>query len=188
MTHFTDIEVHRWRDAGPGEDRERIVAHLAECAECASRYAAAIRNRPLSTAPAPDAQQFAAVGRRFGRTRNQRIAPLAAAAAAVLLLVIAIPLMMHRETTPDLHLRGASVETFRSGRELVWASGVAAARYHVEIGDAGGIINIADTPKTRMPMPGNLKPGVEYWWTVTARDAQGRDIATSPRRTFTITK
>jgi anti-sigma factor RsiW len=186
MTHFTDIELHRWRDSGPGSDRERVIAHLAECAQCAARYAAAIRNRSLRAEPAADAAAFAAAGRRVPN-RRRWIAP-AAAAAAALMIVIAVPLMIHRDRTPDLHLRGASIETFRTNRELVWASGIAAAKYHVEIGDATGVIHVVDTPRTRIPMPAHLKPGVEYWWTVTARDAQGRSVAVSPRRTFTIAR
>jgi anti-sigma factor RsiW len=84
MNHLTDLEL---RNAA----RERIVAHLAECAECARRYADAIRNRPLEAEPATDVGDFAATGRRFARRRNPWIAPLAA--AAVLVIVIAIPLL-----------------------------------------------------------------------------------------------
>lgn len=48
MRPFTDIELQRWCESGPGQDRERVVAHLAECAACASHYAKAIRRHPLT--------------------------------------------------------------------------------------------------------------------------------------------
>ena len=174
MTHFNDIELHRWRDAGPGADRERIVAHIAECAECAARYAAAIRNRPLQAEPAKDAADFVAAARR----RPPRwIAPLAA--AAVLVIAVAIPLTMRHREQP-LQLRGTTIQTFASDTELAWASGIVAARYRVEI--SGGYQ--FETDKTRIAVP-QLAPGT-YTWTVTALDAQGKPLAVSPPRTLTI--
>jgi len=174
MTHFSDIELHRWRDSGPGTDRDRVIAHIAECADCASRYAAAIRNRPLQAEPANDGADFVHAARR----RPPRwVAPLAA--AAVLIIAIAIPLSMrHRE--PPLQLRGSGIQTFSSDSELAWASGIAAAKYRVEI--SGGYS--FETDKTRMAMP-RLPPG-NYTWSVTALDAQGKPLAVSPPRTLTI--
>jgi hypothetical protein len=174
MTHFTDIELHRWRDAGPGTDRERVIAHIAECAECAARYAAAIRNRPLQAQPANDGADFVALAR---RRAPKWVAPLAA--AAVIAIAVMVPLTMrHRE--PALQLRGGGIQTFSSETELAWASGVAAARYRVEI--SGGYQLVTD--KTRITIP-KLAPGT-YTWTVTALDAQGKPLAVSPPRTLTI--
>lgn len=174
MTHFTDIELHRWRDSGPGADRERVVAHLAECADCAARYAAAIRNRPLQAEPATDAADFIAAARR----RPPRwVAPLAA--AAVLVIAIAIPLSMRHHEEP-LQLRGTTIQTFSSDTELSWASGLTAAKYRVEISSGDQF----ETDKTQMPLP-KLAPGT-YTWTVTALDAQGKSLAVSPPRTLTI--
>jgi hypothetical protein len=186
MTHFTDIELHRWSQSGPGPDRERIVAHLAACADCARRHAAAIRNRPLQAEPAADAQEFAAAGRRVPK-RGRWVAPLAA--AAVLVIAVAIPIAMRRENTAnELHLRGGAIVTSTSGSDLVWSSGISAPRYRIEIADASGTIFSSLTDRTRMPRPPQLKPGVQYWWTVTALDAQGRPIMASPRRTLIISR
>ena len=176
MTHFNDIELHRWRDGGPGADRDRVIAHIAECRDCAARYAAAIRNRPLQADPARDGADFVSAARR----RPPRwVAPLAA--AALLVIAIAIPLSMrHRE--PPLQLRGTTIQTFSTDSELSWASGLSAAKYRVEISSGYRL----ETDKTRIALP-KLPPG-NYAWTVTAFDAQGRPIAVSPPRTLTIQK
>lgn len=182
MNHFTDIELHRWRDGGAHGDRERIVAHLAECPDCAARYASAIRNRPLDAQPAADAEEFAAAGRRFARPRNRWVAPLAA--AAVLIVVIAIPLM-RRETTNEIRVRGGSVTAFERDGQLAWSSGLAATSYRIEIRNASGVV-FSTTTSEPVTIP-KLAPG-EYTWSVTAFDAQGRPVAVSARRSLTIAK
>ncbi|HEX9500713.1 MAG TPA: zf-HC2 domain-containing protein [Thermoanaerobaculia bacterium] len=186
MNHFTDIELHRWRDSGPGADRERVVAHLAECADCASRYAAVIRTMPLRAEPAVEAQEFVAAGRRIA-SRRRWVAPLAA--AAVLAIAVAIPLMVHR-SEPTLHFRGSGVQALapqgaidQSEVEFVWSSGISATRYRLEVADAKGVINTKDAAES--PIRISLGPG-EYWWTVTALDSNGKPLTSSQRLTFTI--
>lgn len=189
MTHFTDIELHQWREIGPGNDRERMVAHLAICAGCARRYAAAVRARPLHAEGADDVQDFAAAGRRVP-TRGRWMTPLAA--AAVLIFAVAIPLAMRRQSTPELHFRGSGIRALAPqgdvdrGSEFIWSSSLAAARYRLEIRESNRVIYATDTDGTRLPMPAQLQPGVAYWWTVTALDDHGNRLASSPRRTFTI--
>ncbi len=182
VSHFTDLELRRWRDRGPGDDRERVIDHLASCGECAARYAAEIRNRPLQAEPAGDVESFVAAGRRFGR-RRRWIGSLAAA-AAVALIAVSIPLMMRRATTPTLHLRGSNIQTFASAKELAWGSGVAAVKYRVEIGSGAQVVRKIETTETRLPIT-PLPPGT-YWWQVSALDAQGRAAVTSLRQTLTI--
>ncbi|HJT18067.1 MAG TPA: hypothetical protein VJ853_11785 [Thermoanaerobaculia bacterium] len=172
MNHLTDIEL---RNAS----RDRIVAHLAECAECARRYAGAIRSRPLEAEPATDVEDFAATGRRFARRRNPWIAPLAA--AAVLVIVIAIPLL-RRESSRTPHLRSASVTAFERDGQLAWITGVAASKYRLEISNGYRV----ETDQTHVALPA-LKPGT-YSWTVTALDANGNAIASSPPQSLTIAK
>ena len=189
MNHFTDIELHRWRDAGPGADRERVVAHLAECADCAGRYAAAIRTMPLHAEPATEAQEFVAAGRRIA-TRRRWVAPLAA--AAVLAIAVAIPIAIREKTPAEagalLHFRGGGIQALapmgsidRSEVEFVWSSGVRATRYRLQVGNGNVITTETQSTQTRM----SLKPGT-YWWSVTALDERGKTITESQRLTFTI--
>lgn len=189
MRHFTDIELYRWRESSAGDDRSRIIEHLATCAECAGRYAAAIRNRPLRAEPEANVGDFVATGVRAHR-RQRWIVPLA---AAILIAVIAIPLEMRRsETTPELHFRGGGIQSFapegtvdRNAR-LVWSTSITAARFRITIGDSSGVIYATDTTQSSLLLPPRLWPGVEYWWTVTALDDRGHALASSPRRMFTI--
>ena len=195
MTHFNDIELRRWSDSGPGDDRPRIVSHIAECASCATRYADAIRNRPLRAEPADDVDDFAKAGRHFA-DRATWIRPLLIAAAAVI-VVLAIPVAMRRETTPsdsELHLRGGRVTALepsgeiadRSSIQFVWTSGVSASRFRVQVGHENTVVATRDVAASRWTMQERLPRGVTYWWTVTALDAQGRPLSLSERRTFTI--
>jgi hypothetical protein len=145
VTHFNDIELRLWRDAGPGADRDRVVAHLAECASCASRYAVEIRNRPLVADEAADAADFVAAGVRAAARPTvvpfpyvRWVVPLAA--AAVLAIAFAVPRLMIRDTgtTPTPTFRGGSVHALspsgfvdRAGIEFVWSSGIAADRFQI---------------------------------------------------------
>ena len=182
MNHFTDIEIHRWAKSGPGADGERLRAHLAECADCARRYAAAIRQQPISAEEATDVRDFVEAGYSVARPKGWWAVPAIAAALAA--MAFALPFLWQRnESRPALHLRGGAIETFAP---LEWASGVSAARYRVDIYRGTERVFSATTTESRLPMP-KLAPG-EYAWTVTALDAQGREVASSPRRTFTITK
>jgi hypothetical protein len=192
MTHFTDLELHHWRESGPGADRDRALAHLAECVSCASRYANAVRSRPLRAEPVEDAGEFIRAGNRFAEARRPWILP-AAVAGAALIVMFSVPLAMRREPpTPELPLRGAAIQPLApigSVRvaEFVWASGVAALRYRIEVGQRNRVIFTADTSESRFVMPASrLKPGLEYWWSVSAIDDHGRPAMSSPRRAFTI--
>jgi hypothetical protein len=210
MTHFTDAELIRWRDTGPGPDRDRVLAHVAACAPCAARYAAAIRVRPLaadaaSTTP-DEARRFAQEGARIG-TPPARVLPLRRGAlligaplAAAALLVLAISLRGRSTPGGDATpvFRGTAVHALAPQGAVAaeprfeWSSGVAASRYRIDVGDATGVVASTEAPASPAPWPGawtaRLKPAVPYWWTVTAVDAEGRPVATSERRTFTLSR
>lgn len=197
MTHFTDLELHRWRESGPGNDRDRVVEHLAACADCSARYAAAIRARPLRAEEAADVRDFVAAGYRVPAGR--RWVALLAAAAAVLIVAIAIPLTMHRsEPAPEMRFRGSGIQALSpdgpadsNDLRFVWSSGIAAARYRIEVSDAKGVILTTDATRSPLALPaqfrGLLHPDEEYRWSVTALDDHGRPLLTSSR-TFTIRK
>ena len=203
MTHFTDIELQRWKTSGPGPDRPRIVDHVGECAACAARYAEAIRTRPQPEEElAGDVAAFTDAARRIGARQSAStfarlprwVLPLTAAAAIV--GALAIPSLFPRDTgdsTP--RLRGAEIRALTpegaldATTGLAWTSGVAADRFRVEIGDDSGVVYSQDTPSSPLPMPAliaNAPPGHQYWWTVTALDRQGQPAITSARRAFSI--
>ncbi len=196
MSHFTDLELHRWRDSGAGAERPRVVEHLAACADCASRYADAIRSRPLQAEPAEDVADFVAAGLRVPRRRRIPVLPALAAAAAVFIVLLALPLIVLRRPAPapDLHFRGSGIHALvpmgavdRNAVEFVWASGIAASRYVVQIGQGDRVVFTASTASTRLSVPpGLLKPGADYWWTVTAFAPDGHAVASSPRRHFLV--
>ena len=93
-------------------------------------------------------------------------------------------------------LRGAEVQLLspqgvvKDDVAFTWASGIAAAQYRVEIGSGDRSLFSTNVARGPLPMPAALaqivKPGVEYWWTVTALDRGGAAIVSSPRQTFTI--
>jgi hypothetical protein len=209
-THFTEIELQRWRECGPGEDRDRIVAHLAACADCASCYAAAIRAHPLETETVvqDDVREFVTAGYRVPRPGRTFLIPamprrwIIGLTAAILLFAIATPRLMRRAEPP-------STPTFRGGGiyalapegaiaaadvVFVWSSSISTGRYRIEVGDSSGPIYATETDQSRFPAPGQLRellrlhPGGEFWWTVTALDTldKGKPLVSSSRRTFTI--
>ena len=196
MSHFTDIELHRWAKFGPGEDASRLVEHLATCEECSRRYAKVIREQPLPAEEAGDVREFVAAGYRAGKSRSRWMWP--AAAAAILILLIGIPLMRRgRETDDEIHLRGAGIQALTPSGDVkvgdivfTWASGVATPRVAIKVYDVKGEIYTTTTEQTRMPMPPELRPilqpGINYWWSVSALDSSGRPLASSDRRAFTV--
>src|SRR4029077_1763280 len=111
----------------------------------------------------------------------------------VLLIVIAIPMLMYRrETLPELHFRPAGIQLLAPQglieyREIAfaWTSSVVAAQYRVDIGNAAGVLE-THYSETSQILRITMKPGANYWWSVTALDGRGRPVAKSQRLTFTV--
>ena len=51
MTHLSNDQLRRWRDAPDDADRASVVGHLAVCNACAGRYAQLVRRRPAEDDP-----------------------------------------------------------------------------------------------------------------------------------------
>jgi len=190
MTHFRDADLARWRESGPGDDADTrlIVAHVSECAECAARFAAMVREHSFD-APAITLPPAA----REGRSRWMWVAlPVAAAA----LIALAVPLMRGRQAAAPPALRGLVVHALTPsgdvGRDgqFSWSSGVAASRYRIDVSGPSGALYTMDASQSGVAFPGalvdRLQSGVEYSWSVTALDAEGRELTSSERRTFTL--
>jgi hypothetical protein len=205
MRHISDLELERWRDAGPGVDRERVIAHLAECAGCAARYADVIRRRAPQVEEASDAADFIAAGLDIphaapaSRTRGVTPWLLGLAAAAVVLLAIVMPRWNTRERgpAPALTFRGAGVRALspagpvaRDDLRFVWSSGMRATRFRVDVGEGDAVLGSVDATESGAALPASLRdrlqPGASYWWTVTALDANNASIGASDRREFSL--
>jgi hypothetical protein len=203
MTHLGRDELVRWRDGGAEADRERIVDHLAECADCVADYAELMRTRPAESLPSVlDPAAFVRRGHAAlrpaaspGRRLAWRLVPLAAAAAFVVALAgprLWVP------TRPEPILRGADFTELtpqgpvRPPIEFRWRTPVKASRYLVEVydadrqplwrGEAAGASLSAGPDLER-----RLQPGREYRWLVTALDARGQTLSVSPLTSFRLT-
>ena len=204
MIHFSDAELSRWSEGGPGDDRTRVLEHLRECAACAGRYAAAVRARAARVEPASDAADFVDAG--YAAAAPPKVLPFVArrrwvvvpaAAAAALVAAIALQQVTRRgDTSVTPRFRGAAIHALAPAGDVeppitfTWSSGLAAARFRLEVGGPDGVLYSTETDASRADLPvdaaARLSPGVQYWWTVTAFDRSGAPITTSPRRTFAI--
>jgi len=188
MTHFTDAELIRWSEHGPGTDRDRVVAHVAECAACAARYAAAVRTRPLESAEAdlvPPSQR-----------RTAQVGIVLAIAATIALAVFVARRAPVQPPIDAPVFRGGSLHAIApdgattADTRFEWASGTVAARYTITVGGSSGPIYTFVAPRSPAPFPDDLRSrlvsGTDYWWTVSALDAEGRTFMVSERRPFRI--
>ena len=207
MTHFSDGDFARWQASGPGDAAEtaRIVAHVGECAACAARFASMVRDRTDGEAAwSDDVSDFARAGAELpfappapagGRSRWAWVAlPVAAAA----LMASALPLLMRTPApaAPARQLRGETLHalspsgTVGPDARFSWSSGISAARYRIEVSGPAGTVYSMDASQSDVAFPsallGQLQPGVPYTWSVTAVDSDGRPLASSERRTFTL--
>lgn len=188
MTHFTDGELIRWREHGPGADRDRVVAHVAECGACAGRYAAAIRTRPLD---ASEADAVVAPPR-----RGAQIGVVLAIAATIALAVFVARRTPDQPPAAAPVFRGGTLHTIAPDGEtgtdarFEWAASVAAPRYKITVGSASGAIYTFLARSSPAAFPEELRsllvPGTDYWWTVSALDAEGHTFLVSERRPFRI--
>lgn len=203
MTHFTQSELRMWSESGPGNDRDRIVAHLAECAKCASVYAEAIRTRPLEGEVPADVRRYVDAGRRVTDEREPRWSfriawTLPLAAVAALIVIFALPRQPQPQSSTaapvfrgsNLHALAPEGAVDAAHLEFSWSNGMTAGKYRLEVGNAEGSIYKTETTESRFVAPAALvsllKPGSEYWWSVTALDQDSQPLATSERRTFTL--
>ena len=126
--------------------------------------------------------------------RRRRVIPFA---AAVLATSLAVPYVASLSTANRQAIfRGgrirplAPIGAVERGAEFGWSSRVIPARYRLEIGDSSGVVLAWDTTDSRAALSPNawqrLRPGVDYWWSVTAVDTAGRRLSVSPRARFSV--
>ena len=198
MTHLTRDDLERWCAAGAPADRQRIVAHLAECDACGALLGH-VRDA-LQESPTPDHDLVASlktIG--YGAYRPaRRPAPVwrrwgvaAAAAAALVLVVLFLPMRRGPADTPDESaVRGSSIQLLSPAgsvnaiEEFRWTSPIRATSFRVEVYEAGqrrvSEINVtveharpSEDDRRRLATPG------AYTWLVVALDQAGLEIMRS---------
>jgi hypothetical protein len=209
VTHFTEREIREWSESGPGADRDRVIAHVGGCPRCAAIYAEAIRARPMTSEEAGDggadtaeyvqagydvaARQGSVVP--FPSRRRRTIVSVATAAALIAALAIPYTLRL-RDRRGEPAYRGGGIHALipsgsvAEGTEFQWSSDLSAVTFRLDIGDATGVVHSQRTSDTHAGLRpdawGKLSPNVEYWWTVTALDRDGRPVVSSERQAFRI--
>ncbi len=169
--------------------RERVVEHLATCAECRAAVAAVVK-----ALADPGIRRELPHAAPRGVRRLVRIAvPLVAAAA--LLMVIWLPKGRDNGSGPHRGnpSAGAPVAVSPSGmvakvRVLRWGAVLGADRYRITLFDqASRVVFAAEVDDTALVLPDSavVTPGQPYAWMVEARTGWGRWIASAPV-TFTL--
>ena len=161
-------------------ERERVEAHLADCAECTSEVVETSRLR-----------------------RRDRASPrwlgVAAAAAAIIGVVIVGPRIIPRRAQAPT-IRGTPSEltvspvapaddvTLQAFPEFTWHPLTGATAYHVAVTRATGdsVWDITTRDTTARPTVSEIEPGLFYWY-VDALLEDGRSIAGGVHR-FRITR
>jgi hypothetical protein len=192
--HLNATQVAAFLDGGlRGTEREPVVSHLADCAEC--------RRELVELRGALGAATAVSSARR-------RRGAIAAAIAAGLVFVLLPPLVQRgtREAPSveatrvgdDPHGTAAvgafaalapadGAELPRGARTLVWRAAAVDAMYMVTVQDSAGAVvwsgSMADTSAS-IPSTTSLMAGQRYFWSVDARLADGATAGTGVR-TFT---
>jgi hypothetical protein len=201
MTHLTREELVAWRDRHAETERERVMAHLGSCHPCASAYAELVRTAPAGEPAHFNPADFVERGYAVRTSAASGWLPSfsswrawggALSAAAALVLVVALGTELGRH--PGEGLRGSTLELTAPSVIvtrpvlLEWTTSLAAARFAVEIKDAGGaVVYRGESREKSLRLPdsavGALRLGQTYTWTVTALDADGQPV-TSASGTF----
>ena len=74
--------------------------------------------------------------------------------------------------------------------EFVWTTGRRATMFRLTIADDRGAVFVQDTQASRVRLPEHawrqLRPGVQYWWSVTALDRHWTAVASTGRQPFSV--
>ena len=204
--HLADDELVRWRDHGDASQRDRVVAHLAECDRCGASYAELVRTAPVTGGPralavAPFVERGYRMGMR-GASGGGWSAwrPQLAAAAALLVVLGGASLMLSRREPPALRGgAGATIEAVRPVNETVAAEALEFVWRARETAAVTLLVYDASRPTEPVIRVANVQPGYRltpddrarlrrgrtYTWFVEQHLPRGT-IDTSPAARFTV--
>lgn len=202
MTHLSADEIRTWFEQGRAADRERVIGHLAECAECRRALAALATATEAAEGPAPALTVAEAVPRGYAVRKPPAAArpwggwlrPAYGLAGAAIVVLAVVWLTSPDRGGPDHAIRSTEVVALRpagtaSASEFRWESPFDAAKYRITVRDANGVlIHSADAPGSPLaidrPLRERLTAGESYTWQVSALDQSGETIAESKPVTF----
>jgi hypothetical protein len=205
MTHLSREELQRWWEHGHPAERERIVAHLAECDQCGALYGQILDTRPVDGDAQTSAPDLVARARGAYRARRRpgfwspgRL--VAYGAAAALLPAVAIPAFRNAvlPVVGDRHdIRGTSLQALDPVGEITppvrfrWASPIDAPRYAVEVRDAERrlVFSLPSGPdelSLGTDRLAELEPGRQYTWEAIALTAEGEEMVRSTPQSFSV--
>ena len=166
----------------PVEERHEIIAHMADCASCASAFR-------LARGMAEEKKEASVV-----RGPWMRWAPMVGAIAAVLVLAVLIPSLRKPEPYrggQDQEIRSLmeSEALSRDRAELRWSPGPPGTRYEIRVltGDGAEIAVESDLEEPRYEIPAPALAGVPagtvLYWQVKAMHPDGKSSAS---KTFEV--
>lgn len=178
--HLTALEVARYLDeTGPGNERERVETHLAECADCRHDVTSA---KELVERP-----------RRWSRRITGAVATLAAAS---IVIAIGAHLRVDRDASNRARVRAGAGDASplpvhapsRSARagalRFVWGSAPGALSYQFALSRSDGTPMWArGGPDTALTLPDSVvvTSGTSYLWTADALLPDGSTRSTGVR-------
>jgi hypothetical protein len=208
--HLSAEELQRWHDRGPVEDRTRVIAHLAECDDCAGRLAELVRTSPVEDvsgilAPAefaPRAHAMVESSASVSTPVRHRPVFWSLAAAAVLVLAVGGSYLLRDAPTEAPVFRGdtLAVELLQPVTEEIAAADLV---FEWRTPDAVGPVRLRVVDLARPDSPvidrtgvlsgyrpepaelARLRPGIPYRWFIEYRADAGA-VVTSPAGRFEI--
>lgn len=201
MTHLTGPELTAWFENGEAASRERVIAHLAECADCRRALSAlATAAEVAASAPAITVAEAVPLGYAARKPAAATSGWLAwlhqpavrfAGAAAVIVAVVwlATPTVNNPDAVRGSELLALSPTGSTNAPEFRWDSPFDAARYRLTIRDGAGVViytTTVITPPVRLDdqARARLTPRASYVWQVEALDESGEAFAESKPATF----
>jgi len=200
MTHLTADELKSWFEEGRSTDRERVIAHLAECDTCRKALSAIAMTAETEAGTSPlTVHEAIALGYDAHKPETifrpaMRLRPLygLAAAAVIVLAVMWITsptLIDQGEAVRNRMVRISTPSGVGDAREFVWESPLRAARFRVTVRDVNGVLVISgETPASPFrpdeAARSQLKSGEGYSWKVEALDESGEVIGGSVNTPF----